>query len=164
MNEWYISTLSEYPCVQVCEYHHEKYDDSLLSVIVFECCHCRIYTLENYKPEFVFTKIPGINKQKYGININYVNLLTNIYNIEVTGIPWHDHGYIKKFPKAMRDHEKERILKLTDYDLANHYLLVGEDEGWEEKEIGFWLYGEIELTNSHGEVVEIFVPQSETST
>ena len=64
----------------------------------------------------------------------------------------------------MRDHEKERILKLTDYDLANHYLLVGEDEGWEEKEIGFWLYGEIELTNSYGEVVEIFVPQSETST
>ena len=154
MNQWYISTLSEYPCIQVSEYRHEKYSDSLLSVLFFEFCECDVFTEDYEKPEFVFSKVVGLDKLKYGININGPEPFNNIKSISVTALPWHDFGVIKKFPEAMSDQERQRILKITAYDHANHFLLMGE-EGWEEKEIGFWLFGDIELSNASSDEIEI---------
>ena len=58
----------------------------------------------------------------------------------------------------MTDFEKQRILTLTEHDDANHFYLMGEDDGWEETEIGFWLFGVIELSNAFGELIDVLQP------
>ena len=59
----------------------------------------------------------------------------------------------------MPQEEKERILNLTEHDVGLHYLLIDDSEGWEEKELGFWLYGSIELLDQVGEFVELIEPR-----
>jgi len=158
MDKWYIYTRSEYPCIQVSEYRHKKYNDPLVSVLFFEFCECDVFTEDGEQPDFVYTQVKGIDKLLYGIDINDYKRSKNIASICVTALPWHDFGTIKQYPYAMTDFEKERILTLTEHDDANHFYLMGEKEGWEETEIGFWLFGVIELSNACGELIDVLQP------
>ena len=158
MNSWYISTRDEYPVTQVLEYRHPKYKETILSVLIYEDCECEVITSDYEQPDFIHTRVLGINKEVYGININEYGASKNITSICVTALPWHDIGEIKRFPSDMPQEEKERILNLTEHDDANHFYLMGEEEGWEETEIGFWLFGDIELFNACGELIDVLHP------
>ena len=159
MNSWYISTRDEYPVTQVFEYRHPKYKETILSVLIYEDCECEVVTSDYEQPDFIYTRVLGINKEVYGININEYGASKNITSISVTALPWHDIGEIKRFPSDMPQEEKERILNLTEHDVGLHYLLIDDSEGWEEKELGFWLYGSIELLDQVGEFVELIEPR-----
>ena len=58
----------------------------------------------------------------------------------------------------MPQEEKERILNLTEHDVGLNYLLIDDSEGWEEKELGFWLYGSIELLDRFGVFLKLIKP------
>jgi hypothetical protein len=118
----------------------------------------RVEDEDGEQPDFVYTQVKGIDKLLYGIDINDYKRSKNIASICVTAPPWHDFGTIKQYPYAMTDFEKERILTLTERDDANHFYLMGEEDGWEETEIGFWLFGVIELSNACGELIDVLQP------